>query len=357
MKKKILYIVESFGGGVFTYLENLTNELVNDFDIYIAYGVRKQTPSDVNKYFDKRVHLIRVKNFTRAISPVKDLKAFFEIKTIKNNINPDIIHLHSSKAGVLGRWAFNGKDTPIFYTPHGFSFLMKDYNNFERSIFLSIEKLSALRKSTIVCVSKGEATEAEKVSKHVTYINTGINVKNIDKIIGNQSFKQKNNDEVTVFTLGRITYPKNPRLFNQLALSMPDTTFVWVGDGELRNELTAPNIKITGWKSQSEAVLEANKYDIFILPSIWEGLPLSLLEAMYMKKLCIVSDFVGNLGVIVNKKNGYVCTTLSEYIRAISSYKSDGTDKILKEAYEDIMKEFTTKTMARSYKKMYESVL
>ena len=96
-KKKILYVVEAMGGGVFTYIVDLANELVNSYDMYIAYAVRKQTPENYKDYFDKRIHLIEVKNFGRAIDPVKDIAAFFEVKKIAAKIKPDVIHLHSSK--------------------------------------------------------------------------------------------------------------------------------------------------------------------------------------------------------------------------------------------------------------------
>jgi hypothetical protein len=58
-KKKILFIVEAMGGGVFTYIVDLANELVNKYDMYIAYAVRKQTPADFKEYFDKKIQLIQ----------------------------------------------------------------------------------------------------------------------------------------------------------------------------------------------------------------------------------------------------------------------------------------------------------
>lgn len=58
-KKKILYMVEAMGGGVFTYIVDLANELVDTYDMYIAYAVRKQTPANYKDYFDKRMHLKR----------------------------------------------------------------------------------------------------------------------------------------------------------------------------------------------------------------------------------------------------------------------------------------------------------
>ena len=120
-KKKILYVVEAMGGGVFTYIVDLANELVNEFDMYIAYAVRPQTPSNYKEYFDKRIHLIEVKSFCREIKPAQELKAIKEVKAIAEEVKPNIIHLHSSKAGVIGRIAFNGKDIPLFYTRHGYT--------------------------------------------------------------------------------------------------------------------------------------------------------------------------------------------------------------------------------------------
>lgn len=118
-KKKILYFVEAMGGGVFTYIVDLANELVEKYDIYLAYAVRKQTPENYKDYFDKRIHLIEVKNFCRSINFAKDMKAFVEVRKIADEVKPDVIHLHSSKAGAIGRFAFNGKTVPVFYTPHG----------------------------------------------------------------------------------------------------------------------------------------------------------------------------------------------------------------------------------------------
>lgn len=181
-KKKILYIVEAMGGGVFTYIVDLANELVNSYDMYIAYAVRKQTPQNYKDYFDKRIHLIEVKNFGRAIDPAKDIAAFFEVKKIAAEIKPDVIHLHSSKAGAIGRVAFNGK-IPMFYTPHGYSFLMEDYKPMKRRMFKLIESVCAKRNCTTISCSMGEHQESLKLTKHATYVNNGINMAELQEII------------------------------------------------------------------------------------------------------------------------------------------------------------------------------
>ena len=243
-KKKILYIVEAMGGGVFTYIVDLANELVNSYDMYIAYAVRKQTPQNYKDYFDKRIHLIEVKNFGRVIDPAKDIAAFFEVKKIAAKIKPDVIHLHSSKAGAIGRVAFNGK-IPMFYTPHGYSFLMENYKPMKRRMFKVIESVCAKRNCTTISCSVGEHQESLKLTKHATYVNNGINMAELQEIIDKT---EKVEHPFTVYTLGRICYQKNPTLFNEIAESLPDVKFVWIGDGELRDQLTSENIEITGLK-------------------------------------------------------------------------------------------------------------
>ena len=76
-KYKLLFIVEAMGGGIFTYIVDLANELCKKYDMYIAYGIRPQTPPDYLTYFDPSIHMIFVDSFTREISPKMDLKAFF----------------------------------------------------------------------------------------------------------------------------------------------------------------------------------------------------------------------------------------------------------------------------------------
>ncbi|MBT8836658.1 glycosyl transferase, partial [Lactobacillus delbrueckii subsp. bulgaricus] len=106
-KLRLLYFVESMGGGVFTYIVDLANSLVDDWDVYIGYAVRNQTPQNYREYFDERVHLIEVKNFARSTSITKAIKAGKEMKMIAGAIRPDVIHLHSSIAGAIGRVVFN----------------------------------------------------------------------------------------------------------------------------------------------------------------------------------------------------------------------------------------------------------
>lgn len=388
--RKVLYIVEAMGGGVFTYIVDLANELANMtdsdgsyiFEMFIAYGVRKQTPKDYKRYFDKKIHLIKVDSFERSINASKDIKSFFEIKKIANRVEPDIIHLHSSKAGALGRVALNGykikgKSVPLFYTPHGYSFLMQNHSAFKRTVYKVIESGCGKLNCTTISCSKGEHEETLKLNKKAVYVDNGINVKDLDKALGKIKIEEH---PFTVFTLGRICYQKNPMFFNQVAEAMPDVKFLWIGDGELREELKSKNIEITGWADRKTALEKSMTADVFMLTSLWEGLPISLLEAMYMKKPCVVSDVIGNHDVINSGDNGFVCEDVKSFVGAIRSIQHDmsgqsfenkyggesfytkavvkgETEELVKKAYADVMEKYNTTVMAESYSKIYNTAL
>ncbi len=346
-KKKILYIVEAMGGGIFTYIVDLANELVNEFDMYIAYAIRPQTPKNYKEYFDDNIHLIEVKNFSREIGFIKELNAIKEIREIAEKISPDIIHLHSSKAGVIGRLAFDGKKVPLFYTPHGYSFLMANYSPLKRWTFKMIETLCAKSKATTISCSFGEHQETLKLTKRAVYVNNAININKLKKNFETVKIVKH---PFTVFTLGRICYQKNPTLFNSIAEAMPGTKFLWIGDGELRDELKSQNIEITGWVNRKEALERSMNADVFILTSLWEGLPISLLEAMYMKKLCVVSNVIGNRDVINNRDNGYVCDSVEDFVKAIQERKGEYIEK----AYLDLCANYETKIQAKKYSNIYK---
>lgn len=351
-KKKILYFVEAFGGGVFTYLVNLTNALCNDYEIYIAYGIRKQTPKDFKMYFNKKIHLIKVKDYQRSISPIKDAKALFEMKRIAQKIKPDIIHLNSSKAGILGRFLFRNWKIPIFYTPHGYSFLMTGVSSKKKFLYKSLEKIFAFKNIKTIACSKSEYEITKQLTSNATYVDNGINLNEFKKIdLNNHHTDMKH---LKIATLGRISLQKNPKLFNEVAKSLPDLKFMWIGDGDLRTELTASNITITGWLDNKKALQYLNNSDIFVLTSLWEGLPMALLEAMYMKKLCIVSNVVGNRDVIKNGENGYVCTNLEDFTKNIKFIQKKGIPyKQIQNSYIEILNHYNSKIMTTKYKSIY----
>jgi len=356
-KKKILHLVEAFGGGVFTFLVELTNSMCDEFDITIAYAKRKQTPENFEMYFDKRIKFVEVKNFTRSIG-IKDIKACKEVKQIIKQENPDIVHMHSSKAGIIGRLVISGKNRKLFYTPHGYSFLKQDDSKVKRLVYKSIEKAATIwrRNCKIVACSEGEFKESLKITKNSTYVSNGVNIKEIDKMIISVPERKIDVKNLKICTVGRIGFQKNPELFNQIAECCPDIRFIWIGDGELRDKLTSSNIEITGWAERDVVLKKVKEADLFILPSLWEGLPIALLEAMYLKKVCIVSNVIGNRDVIHNNENGFVCDTLGDYKAVIQEIQNNkyNLKQIANNANKDIIEKYNIENMSKEYLKLYK---
>jgi glycosyltransferase involved in cell wall biosynthesis len=349
--QKILHIVEPLQTGIHTFLRELTNHQCDKFDVFIAYGIRPYMHKDFKNCFDKRIHWIKVENFQYSIG-FKDLKAFFELKHILREVKPDIIHLHSSKAGFLGRWAYNCSKHKVFYTPNGLSFLMQNTSEFKKMLYWLIEYLSAQRKAVTIACGKGEYEEASRLSRRCTYVSNGINTHNLKLFIKE---KISINTIPLVCTSGRISYQKNPKLFNELARLLPHIKFLWIGEGEMKTELTAPNITITGWVNQETAIELTANADFFILPSFWEGLPLSLLEAMYLKKICLVSDIIGNRDIIRNEENGFICHNTDDYLYRINQITENKLNwkPVIEEAHKDIAALYNTDSMAAKYEEIY----
>lgn len=160
-----------------------------------------------------------------------------------------------------------------------------------------------------------------------------------------------------IVTSGRVSFQKNPKLFNDIAEYFKNIKFTWIGSGELESELKSENIEVTGWKDKDELIKILNDSDIFMLTSFGEGLSVSLIEAMALKKICIVSNVIGNKEVIINGKNGFVCNNLEEFINVISLIQKGKFDlnEISENGFNDVLEKYNTKIMCEEYSKIYRS--
>ena len=148
MKSKILMICEAFGGGVFAYVSQLCNDMCEHFDVYLAYALRSQTPKNFQEILDKRVHLIEVRNFGGSIFNIgKDVKVIKELKGIADVVRPDLIHLHSSIAGGIGRIAFARSKVPVVYTPHGYAHILMGKAGIKLKMYEWMERILGLPSS------------------------------------------------------------------------------------------------------------------------------------------------------------------------------------------------------------------
>ena len=268
-------------------------------------------------------------------------------------IRPDIIHLHSSIAGAIGRIAFKNAKVPVIYTPHGYAHILMG-GGMKSKLYKTVEKTLGRYCITLTCC-ESEDEEAQKLCKNTAYIETGVDLRELSEAL--DDIQPIENERFTVFSLGRICSQKRPDLFNRIAERVPEARFLWIGDGELRGQLTAPNLEVTGWKPRHEALALAKGADAFVLCSYGEAIAMSLLENMYLKKLCLVSNTMGNKSVIKDGVNGYLCDTAEEYAERLHAAMQSFPRETAENAYEDIMSIYNTDAMKQKYLSFYRSVL
>lgn len=348
-------VCEAFGGGVFTYVCQLCNDMVDDFEVFLAYSIRPQTPQNYKEFLDKRVQMIEVKNFNTK-SPMNianAVKIIKELRDIERKIQPDVIHLHSSMAGGFGRLAFKGKNNTVVYTPHGYAHVLMG-GGMKCKMYGVIEAILGKTSNalTLTCC-ESEDMVAKRLTKRTAYIETGVNLVDLSTFLN--KIEPTKNERFTVFTLGRICTQKQPQLFNRIAELVPEARFLWIGNGELENELTAPNLEVTGWMPRREALAMAKGADAFILCSLGEAIAMSLIENMYIKKLILVSNVMGNKSVIHDGVNGYVCETADDYARRIKEAMKFFPLALPERAYQDVLEIYNTEVMKRKYIKFYNS--
>ncbi len=351
--KKILMVCEAFGGGVFTYVSQLCNDMADDFKVYLAYSLRPQTPKNYKDFLDPRVKLIQVKSWNgKSIKNVlNDIKAIKELRFIESKIKPDIIHLHSSIAGGIGRLAFKGKDNTVLYTPHGYAHILMGPGK-KSKMFKLMEQILGKRNCITLTCCESENEVAKTLCKRTAYIETGVNLKDLCESL--DGIEPVRNDKFTVFTLGRACIQKQPALFNEIAKLVPEARFIWIGNGELENELT--DCEVTGWKPRKEALAMAKGADAFILCSLGEAIAMSLIENMYMKKLVLVSNTMGNKSVIHDGVNGYVCETADQYARRIKEAMKEFPTALPKRAYKDVLEIYNTEAMKKKFVTFYNNL-
>ncbi|SFB98451.1 Glycosyltransferase involved in cell wall bisynthesis [Flexibacter flexilis DSM 6793] len=302
----VLHITEPFGGGTISVINHLVNNLSQHQHI-IFHGEQRPDGSveDVKKRFPESTKFYIWKYAQREISLFNDIIALVLLLKFIRKTPHDVLHLHASKAGFLGRivaWILGEKK--VIYTSHGAAFIMQDISEFKRKMYIFLESFATKLGGISVCCSDSELHEFQKYRIPAICIYNGTNIKN--------NFELKNKLEITnslnIITTGRITIPKNPMLFNKIAehfINNNNVKFIWVGDGELREYLTSENIEITGWKSKKEVDSLLGTANLYLSTSLWEGLPLSVLEAMNLGLPLLLSNCMGNKDLVIDGQNGF----------------------------------------------------
>lgn len=351
---KIVHVTEAFEGGVIEFLRCLTNS-TPDLEHTIIYG-RHHFFEKAHASFPASVKFIPWPEVSTNISPAKDIRALRHlIKILKSQKPIDVIHLHSAKAGILGRIAARRiGQKKVIYAPHGATFLRKDVSALTRTAFATIEKAVSIFPAKVVGVSKSEADAYKRIGIKAGHVNNG-------KFFPESPVKNNNGNTFTIVTTGRAMRQKNPALFNQVASAFTDNKnvkFIWVGDGNEREFLSSPNIHITGWVDRSEVEKNLRLADLYISSALWEGLSYAVLEAMSMRLPLLLTNCPGNNDLVVNGVNGFLYDYPAQAIDFINQYINNRALLIThgEASYNMLQTNFSVEQMAQGYRQVYSAM-
>lgn len=308
---KVAHIITrlDFGGAQGNTLYTAANLDRSRFDAVIIAG-----PGGMLENRAEPGRLLTARNLVREIDPLKDLAAFFELRALLLKIKPDIVHTHSSKAGILGRLAAASAGVPaVIHTFHGFGFHPLQ-SALKRGFYVLLEKFCARLSAALVFVSKAniETARAAGIGSPEKYrlIRSGVKL-SCYPAGGDRAAKREElglaPSDLVVLSIGNAKPQKNPGDFLEaaarLAPAHPAARFVFVGGGEaldsLRAEAKSRGLErtclFTGWRDDSAGLLAAA--DIFALTSLWEGLPRALVEALRSGRpaVCYAADGVADI--------------------------------------------------------------
>ena len=300
-----------------------------------------------------------------------DLSTAIAIRNFIRQRDIDILHSHGYKANFYSLLATIFKNINLIATCHPWiktNLMVKFYSWFD--------KLQLNRFNRIVVISeeiKHEILMSGVSENKVTVIDNGIDVSRFMKSFNrNELFKafDINPDKKVIGTIGRLSEEKGHIIFIEAAKTLlekfPNLLFIIVGDGPLREELEAKVLHFsiqdhfifTGVSDDIPKVLAI--MDIFVLPSLTEGLPMVLLEAMAAKKPIIATDVGAIPRVIIDRKSGHLVkpNDTNALIEAVIFLlnNQDYSSQMAQKGYEIINNKYSAKEMTRKYMRVYEQL-
>ncbi|MDR0643518.1 MAG: glycosyltransferase [Treponema sp.] len=343
----VVHVLEPFASGVTTAVISITQQLpkVNHL---IIHGSRMWVDDieNVKRKFPSYVAFVDWPFVGREISLKNDSKALVSLVNILRNYKDAVVHLHSSKAGFLGRIACRYLGIKrVVYTPHGASFIRTDVGKYDQWFFRFLEKLGAFFGGVVVGCGKSEAELYRNLGGNGLFVPNGVPITFIEK--------DKNADVVTF--AGIASAQKDPALFNKIA-SRVEGNFFWVGDGPLIAALKSPNITVTGWIEKATIDAYLNRTFIYLSASAWEGLPYGVLEAMDAGCALLLRDVPGNRDLVVQGENGYLFTDEDEAVDRLKQMlaEREKTRSMGCKSRDIVKKDYSIEKMGQGYLEIYE---
>ena len=231
------------------------------------------------------------------IAPPRDVRAFWRLLAVIRVLRPDVVHAHSSKAGLLARWASRWERVPAVFTAHGYVFLDPTRPAWERSLYRLLEGWAARASSAVIGVSRRDAEAARGLgAQRATYIANGVRV-------GPDRWRRPTGDVLRVGFIGRFSREKGfDVLLDALTAIDPRPELVVAGSGPMESawRKRASDLRLVvrfvGWQEPVTRFL--TDLHALAIPSWKEGLPYVLLDALAFGVPTVVTD-VGGMGETV----------------------------------------------------------
>jgi len=335
-----------------------------DKDKYDIYVISKPSGPLVDKIEELNYKFIPLRSLKRSIS-LMDIVALIELIRIFKKSKFDIVHTHSSKPGFIGRIAARIAGVPkIVHTVHGFPFHPYQ-NKFVMNFYKSMEKFASLFCDKVVFVNNSERETA--IVDHLIQPQKVITIYNGIELPKKEIQKKRKSNKLIIGSCLRFWKQKNIIETIDGAIRVckenENIKFVFVGDGELYKVVKKmvydsgliDRIQLPGWQKNVTEWLQ--NFDVFLLYSKWEGLPLSILEAMSHGLPIVASDIKGN-NELVSETNG-ILVPINDIDRLTAVLLSLPDKKeMLKEMGENsrklIKEKFDIMDFVRKYKNVYE---
>lgn len=319
-------------------IEDFFNFELNNIELLISLGYEVHIACDLKaskkpiKNTLVRKHQI---DFKRNPLSFRNVKAFFQLNKLFKNNDYSFIHCHTPVGGFFGRVIGIIKNKKVMYTAHGFHFF-KGSSVLNWLIFYPIEKILSVFTDTLITINKEDYELAKKKfkSKNIRYIpGVGITLDNKAKCnleeirLIKDKFNISNKDIVMV-AVGELSKRKNHiTLIKAISkLNNKNIKCFICGEGRLRDFLiketkklgVSEQVHIVGFQNNVFNYLSVA--NLFVFPSLQEGLPVALMEAMTLGVPVIASNIRGNNDLVIDGYNGYLVSPMNveEYVCAMN---------------------------------------
>ena len=348
----VLHIITQMvrGSGASHVAEYLASRLSPDrFRASIAHGVARPHLQGYGLSPAEHVEVFAIPDLARPIAPHRDLRALGQLRSLIREVRPDVVHTHSSKAGVLGRLAAAREGVPVVvHHVHGWSF-HANHSVLRRRGFVSLERYLARRTDGLLLVANPdiEKARAHRVGRESQYhmVRAGVALDRFEprtpqSVAEAREILNVPDDAFLIGTVGRLAPQKAPHDFiavaRRVADELPNAHFAWIGHGVLRDEVRAAveaaglsdRFALPGARDDIERISPA--FDVFLITSLWEGLPRTLVESLATGVPVVASAVDGSCEIVREGQNGLLFPP---------AHVDAGAEAVLRMATDDTMRD------------------